>query len=389
MTKLIRSVFRKEMKDHLRDRRSMASALIFPLMGPAMFGALFSLFASWENSARPLKVPVVGRQNAPNLVAFLERAGAEVIEAASNYEQRVREGDDDVLLIIPEDYGSDFANARPATVQLMEDSSNTKSRRQVNRVRQMLERYRGEMGALRLVARGVSPRLAAAIVVDHIDVATKKQRAANLLNMIPVFLMMATFLGGLHVAIDSMAGERERGSLEPLVLTPASPASLVTGKWLSTVAIAGLGFAMALVGFGVIVRKVPLEDLGVQASLGTREIVGILSAFIPLLFFTAALQILISTFARSFKEAQSYLSFVTLIPMIPGLVLSVSPFRTQWWMALVPTLGQQILASQVMRGEPFRILWFSLAAASAFAGALGCLMITVRLLSQEKIIFGR
>jgi sodium transport system permease protein len=383
------AVFRKELVDHLRDRRSVLSALVFPLLWPAIFGVMLTLVASWESTRRPLRIPVSGQANAPSLVAFLERAGAEVLDAPTDYEKRVRDGDEEMTLVIPKDYAQSFGAARPAALQLFADSSNNKTHRSVERARRLLQVYASEIASLRLIARGVSPTLAEALDLDEVDVASKQEQAANLLNMIPVFLLMAAFLGGMHVAIDTMAGERERGSLEPLVITPVSRVGLVVGKWLATLCLSALGFSTTVLGFMLFMRWVPLEDLGLRASLGSRELLGLLGVFAPLLAFSSALQMLVSTFARSFKEAQSYLSLMMLFPSVPGMILSFNPFKTRPWMTAVPTLGQQLLASRVMRGEPFHMALYSLAAVSTLAAAAVCLLLTVRLLTQEKIIFGR
>src|SRR5438132_13501607 len=156
---MIAAIARKEIKDHLRDRRSIISGLLVPLIGPLTTLAMFALIASWMRQDRPLIVPVAGARNAPRLIAFLQRQGAIVETAPADYEQQVREGNLDLALSVPEDYGKEFEAGRSAPLQLIEDSSRNKSHPQVLRARRLLELYVRRMSALRMIAGGVSPTL--------------------------------------------------------------------------------------------------------------------------------------------------------------------------------------------------------------------------------------
>jgi len=387
--RLIGVIFGKELRDHLRDRRSLMSALMFPLLGPATVVLTLGMLASWQSHDRPLEIAVVGRANAPSLVAFLERAGAQLTDAPADYEAQVRADTLEVVLVIPPDYPRDFRSGRPASVQLVEDGSNNRAQSSVARARRLLQGYARQIGALRLVARGVSPELASAVQVDDVDLATKQQQAAALLNMIPVFLLMAAFLGGMHVAIDSMAGERERGSLEPLMVNPVPPLAVVLGKWLATVVAAAVAVVLMIFGMQLAVAHVPLEELGLRVSFGGHEIGLLLAALLPLALFTAALQLLVATFARSFKEAQTYVTLVMFVPVLPGIFLSLSPLDPRPWMNWVPTLGQQLLMTAAIRGDAASVLGYLAAAAGTLVATAICVAVTARLLVQEKIVFGR
>jgi len=386
---MIGPVLRKELVDHLRDRRSIFSSLLMPLLGPLTMLAMFGLIASWVREDRPLIVPVAGGQNAPSLIAFLQRHGAIVETAPADYEAQVRDGKLDLAIGVPEDYGKEFEAGRSAPVQLIEDSSRNKSRPQVVRARRLLELYSRRTSALRMIARGVSPTLVAPLELTDVDLATPEKTAANVLSMIPLFLLMAVFVGGLHLAIDCTAGERERGSLEALLVNPVSRGSLVAGKWLAVAAATVVAVLVALAGFWLALGRIPLQDLGIKFHLGREEMAGILLACAPLALFAAALQMTLAFFARTFKEAQTYLSMLMLVPLLPATFLSLQPIKSQLWMMLVPVLGQTLLMTDVLRGEPAPLLWFALAAGAAlvFSGAL--VAWAARLLKSEKIVFGR
>ncbi|PTL83057.1 ABC transporter permease [Vitiosangium sp. GDMCC 1.1324] len=389
MRALLSTVFRKELRDHLRDRRSVMSALGFTLMGPIIFGVMFTVMASWFSKDKPLELPVVGRAHAPSLIAFLERSGATLTEPPADYEARIQAGKLDAVLIIPEDYGKDFEAGRTASVHLVMDNSRNQARSTIHRVEQLLNAYSGMLGSQRLLARGVAPELAAPVKVEEVDLSTPERLAANLLTIIPIFLVLAAFSGGMNVAIDAMAGERERGSLESLLLNPVQREALVAGKWLATVVFACAAATVCLMGFMAVMHRVPLQDLGVKVRLDAATVLGLWAAVLPLALMASSAQMLLSTFARSFKEAQTYMQLLTFLPTLPGMVLVLSPVQSKTWMFAVPVLGQEMLVQELMRGESMGALPFLLGLVSCGTLALVFLACTARLLGDERIIFGR
>ncbi|MCP3099760.1 ABC transporter permease [Myxococcus sp. K15C18031901] len=389
MRGLIDTVFRKELRDHVRDTRSLLISMVWPLLGPLAFFVMIQVVASWLRQDRPLELPVVGRQHAPSLVVFLERNGVVLKDVPDDYEARIRAGSLDAVLILDEDYGKDFSKGRTAGVRLVVDSSRQSAQRSVSRLKRVLEAYSRTVGVQRLAARGVAPDLASALRVDEEDLSTPERAAASLLYMVPLFLVMAAFTGGLQLASDTMAGERERGSLEPLLLNPTPRGAVVLGKWLATVAMAACSVLVTLAVFMVVMRFVPLEDLGVKAHFDALSAMGMALAVLPLVLAASGVQMWVSTYARSFKEAQTYLSLLSAAPTLPGLVLAFSPVQTKLWMFAVPVLGQQMLAGEVMRGEALGPWPFLITAASSAVVALLSLRFTTGLLSQERIVFGR
>ncbi|QRN98456.1 ABC transporter permease [Archangium violaceum] len=389
MKALLTAVFRKEMRDHLRDRRSVTSVLAGSLVGPILFAVMFTVIASWNRQDKPLELPVVGRANAPSLMAYLERSGAKLSEAPADYESRIQAGTLDAVLIVPEDYGKDFAAGRSAKVQLVMDNSRNKARATIKRTQALLNQYSGSLGTQRLLARGVAPELAMPVRVEEVDLSTPERLAASILNMIPIFLVMACFIGGLNVAIDTMAGERERGSLESLLLNPVERGTLVLGKWLSTTVFSCITVVVVSVAFTVVAKRIPLQDLGVKVSLEPATALAMVGAVVPMALLSSAAQMLVSTFARSYKEAQTYLQLLMMLPTLPGMVLALSPIQSKMWMYGVPVLGQQLLVSELMRGESLGVLPFVLSTVGCLVLTALCLTQIARLLSDERIVFGR
>ncbi|MBX5483956.1 MAG: ABC transporter permease [Myxococcaceae bacterium] len=389
MRRYVLAVFLKEAKDHLRDQRALTSALFFPLFGPVLLTIVMQVMAGWAAGGQSVKVAVVGAERAPNLILFLRQYGAAVRDAPLDYERRIQEGDIDAALVISEDYAENWARGRPATVQLVSDESRRASAARVQRLEQLLASYSGMIAAQRLMVRGVSPDLARVVQVDRIDLATPEKLAALLLNMIPILLVIAAFVGGMNVAIDAMAGERERGSLEPLLTNPVPRGAVIAGKWLITVGMACVSVVITLVGFAIAVGQVPLEELGVKASLGAPELLGILAAILPLTLFASAVQMLVATYARSFKEAQTWLSLLLLVPTIPGMILAFAPFEPTFGMNAVPVLGQHLLVDRILAGEGLNGGRWLLSLAAIVPLSALCLWVCTRLLHQERIIFGR
>ena len=385
----VRAVWRKELTDALRDRRSLMSALIVPLIMPLMIAVMFGTLASTLSDDQPIEAPVAGREHAPNLIAWLEERGVVVRDPPADPEAAVRAGNVDLVLIVDEEYGEQFRSVRPAVVRIVHDSSRTASRRTIGRIRTLLRGYGSQVAVLRLMARGVSPEVIQAVRVDDLDLATPAQSAARFFAMLPMFLIMVAFIGGMNVAIDTTAGERERQSLEPLLVNPVSRPALTAGKWTTTCLFGLVATVLTLLTFVLMMRFVPLEDLDVQLSLGARQLLLMSVAVAPLVLLASALQMFVATFARSFKEAQTYVSLLIFVPIIPSTVLQFYPLQPTGWMMLVPALSHHLLLVDVMGGEPVTTLSVAASAVAATLLAVLLLALTSRLLQQEKIVFGR
>ncbi|RMG10977.1 MAG: ABC transporter permease [Deltaproteobacteria bacterium] len=388
MLRMIRVVCGKEVRDHARDLRSLAGALALPVLGPIVVFLVFDFIADLERD-RPLEVAVVGREHGPKLAEYLQAHGVRLLPPPAVPEEAVQQGEVDMVLIIEPEYARRFRSGRPAPVQLLQDSSRSRARKNVRRVEELLRAYSGEIGTMRLLVRGLTPDLATPLSIERVDLATPEKLAANLLNMVPLFLMLAALVGGMNVAIDTTAGERERGSLEPLLLNPVPRGALVLGKWLAT-SLAGLLVTLVtLAGFVGALAFLPLEDVGLRVVFGPREAGVVLAAILPLALLGAAVQMLVATFARSFKEAQTYLNLLNLVPMVPSMLLMFSPVEDAWWTPFVPTVAQITAVVDVMRGEAVSAARLGAIWASSLVPTAACLLVLTRLLKSERIVFGR
>jgi sodium transport system permease protein len=388
---LLGVILRKEVADNLRDRRAVAMALLFPLLGPVLLGVTFTIVGRQVRSAeeQPLELPVAGAEHAPHLLDFLRASGAEVLEAPSDPEAAVRAGDRDLVLVIPPEFGLRLREGRPAPARLVLDESRQSSRATVERARRMLAAWSHQTGALRLVARGVHPAVAEALALETVDLSTPESRAGLLLSMLPYFLVVAVFVGGMYVAIDTTAGERERQTLEPLLLHPVPREAVALAKVGATALFAAGALAETIVGFGLVPAALPLERLGFSIRLDPAMLLRTFTLFLPLLLLASALQILVAVRARGFKAAQASLSFLMLVPALPSAVLAMIPFKLQAWMMLIPSFGEQQLVLRMVRGETVSPGLQALSMGATLGYALLLLLLATRLFRSERSMFGK
>ena len=390
---LILVVAKKELTDGFRDRRSIYTVIISALFGPLVVAFMLNQFAGQQRAALEIKIPIIGRRYGPILVHWLEQqSGVEVEDGPANAdaaESAVRDHTRDFVLIIDKEFAEKFRDSRAAPVQVVSDSTRQSTEPKVKRLHALLTRFNGEMASLRLMTRGVSPGIASVLKVDEIEVSSAQQRAASIFNVIPIFLLAAAFTAGMQIATDATAGERERSSLEPLLINPVPRWQFIAGKWLAA-AVASLGGVAATLGItAYVLSRLSLEDLGVRYHLGTPECLLLFAALAPVGFIAPALQVYLACFAKTFKEAQSYMAFLVLAALLPGMLTTVYPIGDKGWMKPVPLLGQYTLAVEILGGKSPSLFVFFGAWIAALGFAALFLWLATRLFSSEKIIVGR
>jgi len=384
------TVFAKEVVDNLRDQRTLAASLLYPLLGPVLIALLYAVLGQTvvQQSEQPLSLAVAGAENAPGLIQFLKQNDVEIRPAPADPEAEVWAGNYDVILVIPPGYGEDLRADRPATVQLISDRSRQSASVAVSRARSLLEAYSHQIGSLRLLARGISPAVVEALVIEGIDVSTPQSQAAGLLNITPYFIIFSIFIGGMYLAIDTTSGERERGSLEPLLINPVARWELVMGKLGAALVFIVIAVVETLIGFAVVLNFLQ-SSFGARLELHLLTLVFVFLIALPIMPLAAALEVAIATFTRSVKEAQNYISFLTIIPALPGMLLALVPIKTELWAMLVPAFGQQLLINQVLRGESVRPLNVTVSAVVTLLAGLAFVFVATKLYEREQVLFGR
>ncbi|HUA79550.1 MAG TPA: ABC transporter permease [Dyella sp.] len=382
------TVFFKEVRENLRDKRTITSALIYgPLIGPLIFVMIINTVLTRElNKAdQPIKVPVIGAQYAPNMVDALKQQGLLPQPAIADPEAAVRNQDADVVLRIPADFGKSWRNGETSQVELIYDSSQRDTNSSIERVRRMVETYARHQGAMRLVARGLAPTMMAPVSVDDRDQSTPQSRAGQLFAIMPYFFVLTIFMGGMYLAIDLTAGERERQSLEPLFANPVARWKILLGKLGAICVFSLTSLLISVIAFGVCGHFLPTERLGMVLNLGPSFAGQVLLIMLPLVMLLASLQTLVAAFAKSYREAQTYLSILMMVPALPSVLLSVMPVKVSGWMYDIPLLGQQVGITQLLRGEPLTALQISHCVVSGVLVAAVATLVTAWVYRSERL----
>jgi sodium transport system permease protein len=385
-------VWLKEMRENLRDRRTLLSALLFgPLFGPLLFAVMIGLLL--EKTANEFEEKVVlavdGSSRAPNLMQFLEQNEIAVERVRFDLDSAraaVRDGRHDLVLLIPPEYPKRLRAGLPAPVLLVSDSADNRTGKYVAHVRALLGAYGSQLAASRLLARGVNTDVIRPIAIDEIDVSTPAGRALLVLGMMTYFILFAMLMGGLYLAIDATAGERERGSLEPLLTVPVERALLIYGKILATCCFMLLSLAITLAAFTVGLKLVPLEALGMSANFGPTVALRVFLVAMPFVLLGASLMTVVASFTRTYKEAQSYLTLVLLIPTLPIVFAGLYSLRPSNWLMAVPSLSQHLLMTGLIRDEPLPPLYVAISVATTSAAGLALAWLAGRLYRREAIL---
>ena len=380
-------VARKELTDLFRDRRTvMVGLLLGPLLVPALIVGMSHL---GEKRAKTqlestLKLPTIGAEHAPNLIAFLKTRNIEAIAAPADPDAAVRRQEHDAILRIPADFAEDWRASRPATVEIIYDSSRQDSTIPVERIKRNLEVYAAQLGALRMTQRGLDPQIAAPIQIARSDAATPESKRGMILAlMLPYFLILSAFLGGAYLVVDVTAGERERQSLEPLLATPAARTAIMSGKILAA-CLFGMLSLLLLIGAFRISLFFGSDNLR-ALSMTLPMMAQLLLVLLPMVLIGTTLVTLISASVKSVKEAQSYMSLLMMLPILPSVILMVNPVKQQLWQFAVPFLAQNQLILKLVRGEYIAPdVWGVYLASGIGLGALLWLA-AARLYHQEKL----
>jgi sodium transport system permease protein len=378
----------KEVRENLREKRTLVNALITgPLIGPLLFIMIINSLISrqLDQAAAPLVLPVIGANNAPNLIEALHQQGLDPQPPVADPIAAVRNRDVPAVLRIPDGFGEAWSKGDPVQVELYYDSSQRDTQPIVGRLRSMLFVYSRRTGSLRLIARGLSPALADPVVTDGRDQSTPQSRAGTMFSILPYFFVLTVFMGGMYLAVDLTAGERERHSLEPLFINPVARWRILLGK-IGAICIFSLSsLLICATAFSVAGHLIPTEKLGMDLSLGPVFALKVLVLMLPLVLLIASLQTLVAAFSRSYREAQMYLGILMLVPVIPSVLLSVMPVKTAAWMYAVPLLSQQVGITELLLGGTVTAAQVAACLVCGFVVAALMLVITARVYASERL----
>jgi len=384
-------VFRKELVDAMRDRRTWMVVLFSSILaGPISLLLLSKFVASVEENVARREVFLAGATAAPTLANFIQRAGGTVKEAPADYRELVRSGElQNAVVVVPPDFEARLARGESVGLDVVFDDTSSRSQGPVRVTLGMLRAFSRELGSQRLIARGVGLQVLSPVDVEEVNLAAGKSRGAQLLFLVPWLALLGAVVGAISVAIDVTAGERERGSLEPLLMNPVSTPAIVIGKWAVVAACSAAVVVLTLVGFRSAMAFIRSENLSALMQFGAAESALFLAMLLPFAAMIAAVNMFAATYGRSHKEAQTYASYLTMLvnfaPVIP-LFLSV---RDAAWQLFVPAMAQQVVMMRALRGETVDAVDILVPAAVAIGITVLALVAQARLLRNERIVFSR
>jgi sodium transport system permease protein len=352
------TVFRKEITDALRDRRTLLTVLISAvLMGPFVLLAISGLVASLESNAERREVVVQGLAHAPSLQNFFERQSYRVTNAPADFEARLRKATlIDAVIVVPDDFESALLHGEAPVVEIVSDSGNARAEASASRAARLLQAFSHERSTLSLALRGVSPDVLEPLQIESRDLASSQTRATQITGMLPFFVLMAVLTGALNAALDTTAGERERGSLEPLLMNPTERWALVLGKWAAVAGVAMLIAVLSCLSFLPGQWLLRSDTLAALFQYGPREVMLFLVVLLPFAMMISALLMAVAIRCKTFKEAQASTTVVMLAASLLPLINVFSLGGESAWYFWVPALAQNVLMTHVLKGEALTTL---------------------------------
>jgi len=387
------AVYRKELRDSLRDKRTLRMAFLPPLYFVAIFVGLVFFSVNMVNDKKvaginSIPIYVEGEQNLPELIAWLREQGAVINTVEAGAYQQVKEKKIDFALIVPEEARLKRAKGESAPVWLVYDGANQKLSSSIGFVRSQFYMWSSRVGAINLMARGIAPDVGNPVMLREDNIADEQKMSVYLLASVPLTLLLAAFIGSVGFSADMTAGERERRSLESLLITPASTFSLYLGKWLTSVTLTVAILVMQLVLMAIAFRFLPFNQLGLRVDVNYIDLLNVFWILIPVVFFAVALQLSLSIFAKSFKDAQSLIAGLVFVPMLLNFYTMFNPGVFYDWWLWVPVLGQAVVIKEILLGGTiaafaFWKFWLMGVVITLLAFWLG-----IKQLRRPKIIYG-
>lgn len=386
----VATIAAKEVRDTARDRRTLVVLLLTAVAaGPVFLFLIFNLIARQADRARELELPAVNIAQAPALADFLRRNQVRIVDAPADYEAKLRAGDLDVVLVVEPEFASEVDAGRQGAVRVVADRSRDRARTPVAQTEGLLRAYNRLWGGQRLLLRGIAPSVGEPLKLEEVDLATPQQSGALVLFLVAYYALLGSFMGGMAVALDITAGERERQSLEPLLMTPARPVEIVLGKWIAVSLVNAFVVVVTLAGFYLTLAYAPLPAVGVPFLFGPLEFGRFLAVLVPVVLLMPAVLLYVGNRGRTFKEAQANVSVLMFVVSFVPAIQIFTQQREPAWLAAVPVAGQYSLLRQVLRGEAVLPLDLAISYVVPAVVIVLSLAAMARLLSRESILAGK
>lgn len=377
------NVLRKEWLDVSRDRRSIMASLMFAVFGPVFLYLSFNAMGDRKNSDGMLNVAVVGAEHAPNLISYLEQHKI-AISALESVDDMVFNDEQMVLVTLPANYVELYENRQTIDIAVTANFKNSKAESQASRVALRINQYGRSVDNGRLIAAGVNPTSAQTLSATTYDLSKAGGAAARISSTLIYIFLIAGFISGAFMAADSVAGERERHSLEAILAQPVSSLTLTLGKWLTSGAISMFVSTVTIVLGAVLLNRAPLDELGFRLFLDPMSIAIGAFALLPLALFAVALQMLVAARSRTYREAGTYAQFTMFLPLAVAGSLMLSNIDYGILGDILPITNQTTVLRDVFLEGKSSFMTVFVGVITTLAGAFAMVWLTAQRLSDEK-----
>ncbi|MFD1217155.1 MULTISPECIES: ABC transporter permease [Microbulbifer] len=378
-------LLRKELLEAWRDRRALVMAVSFALLFPAMMAG-GTIFMAKKHSEEITRVALLGSEHAPLIEHQLQSPDMEVEPLDSGDPRTLLGGDYDLVLQVTEDFSQRYQAFRAPRLYLYVNSTDTGSGRAQRDLQERLGALQQMVITQRLTARGVAPQVLAPWQLETRDISTPSSRGALILATVPGLLILTLFVASLATSVDTSAGERERLSLETLLLQPLPPWQVITAKTLAVASIGWLGALMAIAALVALMPIMPLAEFGIQQATTAGGIIAMGLVLLPLALLIAVLQILLALRSQSFKDAQTQLSIFQIAPLVLLMVIDAAQIKLADSWQLLPLIGQQQWIKGLLVGDWVSPVWMLAGSGVTLLLVAVSVMLGARALGRESLL---
>jgi sodium transport system permease protein len=395
----VKTVFRKEIVDALRDRRTIISSIVIPIILFPLLTIGFGTVAAKSVKKMSQEVPsvmILGTNNAPELTARLSTNQAfSIVAPDTNYVAEINDKKLRAALEIPAGFETAIraGEAHPPEVKIYHYASEMRSDFAVRALQKVLQDYREEIVGQRLKAKGMSSEILQPFQTTQQNVASAKKVGGNLLGgIVPYMLILLCLVGAMNPAMDITAGEKERGTIETILASPITRLELVVGKFLMVLTMSLATTVISLLSYGL-TFSLPFMALreitksgAISLDLSLASVLSLFMLVLPLAIMFSALLLAVSVFAKSYKEAQSYVSPLMAVVIFPAVAVMMPGVELNASLAAVPILNVSLVCKEVLSGT-YHWGLIGIVFASSCAYAAIALALATHLFKKESVLF--
>ncbi len=392
-------VYRKELTDSLRDRRTVISMIVVPIVLMPMFTIGLGVVSALLFGRAMLEVPtvmVLGAEQSPGVLAALRAdRDVKIVPAQADYAEKISDKQIRAAVEIPPDFDAEVSRGDAVAVRIYMYEGELKSGFGAERLQKFFSDYRGRVIQKRLESRKLPAGLAEPFSIEQRNVAPPEKVGGALIGgLVPYFVILLCLTGAMYPAIDLTAGEKERGTIETILCSPVSRVHLVLGKFFMVLTASLFTGLLAIVSMGMTFsagKKIleslgPVSNWGLDLEISAKAVIWVFLMIVPLAVLLSAALLAIALFAKSYKEAQSYLSPLTVFVILPAVVSVLPGVELNAGLALIPVLNTSLISKEIVAGT-YHWSYIALIFASSCVYAAAALAVAIRLFQREDVLF--